>query len=99
MANVMRQPRRAVSSIDEHLHERKRIRAIKRPARGIEKSRALTEKRFERLCLVRGGERFDQLCAIALRLKRKHAINQPIRRFDEYATGRDVRLFSINHLQ
>src|SRR5215471_2645526 len=98
MANVLCQSGRAVSSVDEHLHERKRVRAIKRPARGIEKFWALTEKRLQRLCLVRSSERLDQLTAISPRRKRKHAFNQPIRWFDKYAAGRDVRLFSINHL-
>src|SRR5437773_9667584 len=99
MTDVLREAARAVPPIDEHLHQRKRMRAVKHATRRIEKFRPLTEKRLERDGFIRRGKRVEQVSAIAPRRKRKHSIKQPIRWLDERRAGSDMRFFSINHLQ
>src|SRR6266700_8445721 len=99
MTDVLRQAARAVPPIDEHLHQRKRVRAVKHAARRIEKFWPLTEKRLERHGFIRRSQCAEQVFAIAPRRERKHSIKQPIRWLDEHRAGSEMRFFSINHLQ
>src|SRR6266436_1441831 len=99
MTDVLRQTSRAICSVYKHLHERKRVSAIKRAPCRIEKFGALAEKRVKRHGLIRRRKRFNQVCAIASRSKRKYPVKQPIGWLDEYRAGSDMRFFSINHLQ
>src|SRR6266446_6682907 len=99
MINVLRQSGSAVLFTEQHLHERKRISAIKRATRGVENARALAKKFLQCQRCARVGKCFDQRAGVAPRRKREDAVNQPIGWLNQHCTRIDVRLFSVHHFE
>src|SRR5215470_10818382 len=99
MINVLRQSRTAVFLIDQHLHERKRMGAIKRAAGGIENTGTLPKKFLQRQRRDGVDECFDQWPQVPPRCKREYAVDQPIGWLNQYCPRGDVRLFSVDHFE
>src|SRR4030095_6043693 len=99
MIDVLRQLGSAVFSVEQHLHERKRIRPVKHASRRIKNAWTLPKKFLQRQRLLGITDCLSERATMTSGRKRECAVNQPIGRLNQHGARIDVRLFSINHFE
>src|SRR5438067_3257956 len=99
MIDVLRQLGSAAFPLQEHLHKRKSICAVKRAAHRTKKPGTLAKKFLQQQRLLSVGDCFDQRTTITPGRKSERAVNQPIGRLNQHCARSDVRLIAINHFE
>src|SRR3954453_8844605 len=99
MIDVSLQLGSAVLCVQEHLHQRKSICAVKGAARRIKKVEPLAKKFIQRESLLCVPECLNQRPTLTPRRKSQCALNQPIGWLNQHRSRCDVWLVAINHFE